>query len=224
MKRGLQLIGMLALIALASVVAYALHGYLSARADADRLAVEADRLIAEERGPDNLGPGRADQLLRVEDPGFYHHNGVDFTTAGSGLTTLTQSLGKRVGFRTFRPGMRKIRLVGYAMGLESKLNKRQILALYLDTVWMGRGRDGPINGFFKASQTVFGKQPAELTGHQFFTLLAVPIAPRTMTLTTPTSELVERTTRIERLLQGRCKPAGLRDVWLDACAVGQSLR
>jgi membrane peptidoglycan carboxypeptidase len=75
-----------------------------------------------------------------------------------------------------------------------------------------------MNGFFEASQAAFGKRPAELTQQQFFTMLAVPIAPRTMKLTAPTADLVERTARIERLLHGRCKPIGLRDVWLNACA------
>lgn len=74
----------------------------------------------------------------MEDPGFAEHDGVDFSTPGAGLTTITQSAAKRLAFETFRPGIGKIRQTGYAMGLESRLSKDQILALWLDTLEMGR--------------------------------------------------------------------------------------
>ena len=35
-----------------------------------------------------------DALLRVEDPSFYEHHGVDLHTPGQGLTTITQALVK----------------------------------------------------------------------------------------------------------------------------------
>jgi membrane peptidoglycan carboxypeptidase len=175
-------------------------------------------LLAAQRGPIDLGEGRIDQLLLVEDPGFWEHRGVDLTTKGAGLTTLSQSLSKEVGFQNFRPGIQKVRLIGYAIGLESRLSKQQILALYLNTIWMGRGPEGPLRGFFEASQVVFGRPPADLSPKQFLTLVAVPIAPRTMSLTAPGPALAERTRRIQRLVEGKCRPIGLRDVWLEGCA------
>jgi membrane carboxypeptidase/penicillin-binding protein PbpC len=144
----------------------------------------------------------------VDDPGFWAHSGADWTTPGSGLTTLTQSLGKHVGFVHFRPGLQKIRLVGYAMGLESELTKQQILALYLDTVWMGRGPSGPMVGMFNASEKVFGKPPSELNQHQFLTLVAVPISPRTLTLASPNSDLIERTIELSAWSEGNAGPSG----------------
>jgi membrane peptidoglycan carboxypeptidase len=108
--------------------------------------------------------------------------------------------------------------MGYAMGLESRLSKQQILALYLNTVWMGRGPNGPMAGYFATSSTIYGKQPSALSNREFMTLVAVPIAPRELTLAHPNQQLLERVTRIERLLQKRCRPTGLRDVWLDGCA------
>ena len=218
MKRVVYVFGALAVIMLVALLAYGLEGYISAREDARSLSLRADRLIAEHRGPDDLGPGRIDQLLIVEDPGFRTHGGADWTTPGSGLTTLTQSVGKQVGFNNFHPGLQKIRLIGYAIGLESVLSKPQILALYLDTVWMGRGPHGSMVGFFNASETVFGRAPSALNRHQFLTLVAVPISPRTLSLAAPTADLNERTARIERLIRRECRPAGLRDVWLKGCA------
>lgn len=218
MKRAAYFLDTVIVLIFVALLAYGVEGYFSARSDARSLGLRANKLIAEHRGPKDLGPGRIDQLLMVEDPGFWTHSGTNWTTPGSGLTTLTQSLGKRVGFENFRPGLQKIRLIGYAMGLESKLSKAQILALYLDTVWMGRGPSGSMVGMFNASEKIFGKPPSALNQHQFLTLLAVPISPRTLTLSPPNSALLDRTARIERLVERKCTPAGLRDVWLKGCA------
>ncbi len=203
---------------LAAVLAYAADGYFDAKQDSKSLGIRADRLIAEGRGGAGLGPGRIEQLLLVEDPGFERHSGVDLSTAGAGLTTLTQSVAKRVGFKRFRPGIRKIRLMGYAMGLERSLSKQQIIALYLATVEMGRGPRGWMTGFYEASHAIYGRSPAQLTDREFLSLAAVPIAPREFDLQRPNKALVRRVDRIERLAKGECKPAGLRDVWLAGCA------
>ena len=42
----------------------------------------------------DLPSGWKEIILKVEDPGFYEHNGVDLSTAGAGLTTITQGLVK----------------------------------------------------------------------------------------------------------------------------------
>jgi monofunctional biosynthetic peptidoglycan transglycosylase len=206
------------LVMFAAALAYGVDGYIDGRRDARLLARRADQLIARGRGAAGLGPGRIGQLLRVEDPGFERHSGVDLSTPGAGLTTLTQSVGKRVGFAHFRPGVRKIRLIGYAMGLERRLTKAQIAALYLDTVEMGRGPGGWMTGFYEASQRVYGRPPALLTEAEFLSLVAVPIAPRMFDLQHPNDALRTRVGRIQRLVRNQCRPAGLRDVWLKGCA------
>jgi hypothetical protein len=218
MNRAVYTFVILVGLVVLGVLAYGLTGYFAARSSAAVLGPRAIRLIAQHQGPADLGLGRAEQLLLVEDPAFMNHNGVDLGTPGSGLTTLSQSLGKRVGFSSFRPGIQKIRLIGYAMGLESKLSKQQILALYLDTVWMGPGPDRPIAGFFEASRLIYGRTPAALSDHEFLSLVAVPIAPRKFSLVARGPRLEERVSRIERLVSKKCRPSGLRDVWLDGCA------
>lgn len=205
-------------VILMSALAYAASGFFSARADAPELAARADALIAQGRGAEGLGPGRIDQLLMVEDPGFAGHSGIDFSTDGAGLTTVTQAVAKRVGFDEFRPGLRKIRLLGYAAGLETRLSKSQIVALFLDTSGMGRGPNGWMTGFYTASAQIYGRPPAELTEREFLTLVAVGIAPRNFDLLNGNAALAERVSRIERLVQKRCRPAGLNDVWLEGCA------
>ncbi|MET1112749.1 MAG: transglycosylase domain-containing protein [Allosphingosinicella sp.] len=206
------------LIIAATALAYGADGYFDARRDARRLGPRADGLMAQGRGGEGLGPGRLEQLLLVEDPGFEAHSGVDFSTPGAGLTSLTQSLGKRVGFASFRPGVRKIRLIGYALGLERSLTKAQIVALYLDTVEMGRGPNGRMVGFYEASRHIYGRPPHLLTEAEFLALVAVPIAPRMFDLQKPNEALRTRRARIQRLIGGQCRPTGLRDVWLEGCA------
>ncbi len=197
---------------------YGAKGYVDALDDTAALAVRADRLIAQNLGASGLGQGRMEQLLQVEDPGFWDHSGVDLTTAGAGITTMTQSLAKRVGFENWQPGIRKVRQTGYALGLEGRLSKSQIIALFLDTAEMGRGPDGWITGFFDASEAVFGRSVAELDDRDFLSLVAVLIAPARFDLTSDDPDLTQRVSRIERLISDSCYPKGLSDVWFDDCA------
>jgi len=205
-------------ILLAAALAYGADGYFDARKDALLLAPHADRLIAKGSGAAGLGPGRIEQLLLVEDPGFERHSGIDFSTSGAGLTTLTQGVGKHLGFTRFRPGVRKIRLIGYAMGLERGLTKAQIIALWLDTVGMGHGPNGWMTGFYEASRSIYGCPPHLLTEAEFLSLIAVPLAPAMFDLQRRNDALRTRVARIQRLVRGQCQPTGLRDVWLEGCA------
>jgi len=206
------------LLAALALFLYGFKGYYDAGRDSPALVARADRLIAANRGAAGLGPGRLERLLLVEDPGFWTHNGVDLTTPGSGLTTLTESLAKRLAFAHFRPGIGKIRQIGYAMGLERRLSKPQIVALFLDTAEMGPGRNGWMRGFYNASLETYGRPVAALDERQFLSLVAVLIAPRSFKLQGRDPRLQERVGRIERLVLKRCRPENLRDVWLEGCA------
>ncbi len=197
---------------------YGAIGYWDAVRHANEYANEADRIISEGRGPDALGAERLEQLIKVQDPGFWEHGGIDLTTEGAGLTTISQSLSKRLGFDAFRPGIGKIRQTGFAFGLEKSLDKDQILALWLDTVEMGRGPDGWMVGFFQASNDVYNRPPIELTDGEFHRLVAVLIAPGDYRLHEEDKALEERVSKIGRLLAGECAPTGLRDVLLEGCA------
>lgn len=216
-KLAKLLAGVLALL-LVGILLYGAKGYYDAISAAPTLAARADRLIAANRGMQALGADRATLLLAVQDPGFERHRGVDMRTPGAGMTSVTQSLSKRLAFDHFRPGIRKIRQTGYALGLERRLSKPQILALFLDTAEMGRGPNGWMKGFFSASREIYGRSPAELDRRQFLSLVAVMIAPGRFDLRRPDAALSERIARIERLLAGQCRPSGVRDVWLKDCA------
>lgn len=217
MKRALKFAGVLVGVLLMVVLAFGAKGYLDALSDADELRTKADGLIASGLGGAALGADNLAVLLRVEDPNFANHSGVDFSTPGAGLTTITQSVSKRLAFEEFRPGFGKIRQTGYALGLERRLSKDQILALWLDSLEMGNGPNGRMVGFHAASSTIFGKPPADLNATEFRRLVAVLIAPTSYDLTRADPTLDDRAARIERLIAGTCSPLGLQDVWLDGC-------
>lgn len=218
MRRVLKIgaVGMLLLVM--AILGYGAFGYWDAVGQFDAYAERANALIADGNGPSDLGAERLRQLILVQDPGYQDHRGVDFFTLGAGLTTISQSVSKRLGFDEFRPGIGKIRQTGFALGLESRLSKAQILALFLETVEMGRGVDGWITGFFDASARVYGRLPSDLSDAEFHRLLAVMIAPGNFRLIGEDDRLDDRTARIARLVAGDCKPSDQGDVWLEGCA------
>lgn len=199
------------------LVSYAATGYISGITQSGSHKERARNLIAAGKGADKLGADKLDLLLRVQDPGFYQHQGIDIKTSGAGLTTITQSLAKRLAFYEFKPGPRKIRQSTYAMALESKLAKAEILALFLETVPMGQGPDGWINGFFDASHGFYQKPPDALNRDQFIELISVMIAPSRLNPLKRDSEFLKRVQRIDQLDRGKCSPINNKDVWLLGC-------
>lgn len=217
-KAFAQVILQLILIAALGGAAYAGKAWIDAGRDARALRLQADELIAIGHSGAGLGAGRLNWLLTVQDPAFYAHSGVDLSTAGAGLTTVTQSLSKRVAFADFHGGLPKIRQTVYAMRLENLLTKEQIIALFLDTVPMGAGPQGWMIGFYSASAAVFTKPPSEISRSQFLTLVAVMIAPAQYDLLDYDAAVEERLRRITRLISGKCTASGQGDVWLAGCA------
>ena len=220
MIRFLKILFWLGVAALCAALLYGYLGYRDARADGPELAQRADALIAQGRSGEVLGMDRRALLLAVEDPAFGTHVGFDLTTPGAGATTITQSLSKREGFADFTPGLQKLRQTGYAVGLERALTKSQILALFLDSVPMGKGPDGTwIDGMFAASQAHFDAPPQAIALDDFTRLVAVMIAPARLSLAAPNAQTATRVARIDRLRAGQCQPDGHQDVWLEGCDI-----
>lgn len=217
MRRIFKIAAAALLLLFAGVLGYGAYGYFDALAASEELEARADSLLAENLGGSSLGQERYRQLLVVQDPAFEQHSGVDMTTAGAGITTVTQSLAKRVGFENFTPGIGKIRQTGYALGLETRLSKEQIMALWLDTLEMGRGPDGWVTGFHRMSEAVYGAAPDTIADDEYLSLLAVLISPGRYNLGTDDQALQDRTDRIRRLVSGECAANDNSDVWLEGC-------
>lgn len=156
-------------------------------------------------------------LLRVEDPSFRTHRGVDFETPGQGMTTITQALVKHLYFNNFAPGFAKIEQSLIArFVLDGAITKDEQLDLFLSLAYFGNENGQPVIGFRDAAMTYYGRALGELDRRQFLSLVAMLPAPNHLKPGTP--ENTERLRRIERMLDNQCTPSGWRDVWLDGCA------
>jgi membrane carboxypeptidase/penicillin-binding protein PbpC len=173
---------------------------------------------------DQLGARRMAMMLRVEDPGFFHHHGVDYATPGQGWTTLTQGLVKRLYFPGgFRPGFAKIEQSLIARFVfDPATTKHQQLDMYLSLASFGTQQGRAVTGFADAARTFYGKPLSALDDRQFLSLVAMPIAPNALDPVRHGPENAERVQRIVALLAGHCRPRGVGDVRYPDCAGGGS--
>lgn len=136
----------------------------------------------------DVDPGFVAQLIAFEDRRFFDHSGVDplaFLRAGwqairhgrivSGGSTLTMQVARLVTRRETKSVMGKLRQIRLALALERKLEKPDILELYLHLAPYG----GNVEGIRAASLRWFGKPPRRLTEAEAAALVALPQAPET---------------------------------------------
>jgi 1A family penicillin-binding protein len=126
-------------------------------------------------------------IVAVEDERFYSHKGVDPIGTGRALlrnvaagrvvqggSTLTQQLAKnlyRLG--TQRTLTRKLKEAVLTVKLEYTYSKTEILGMYWNTIYLGRGAYGAE----VAAQTYFGKSVRDVTLSEAALLAALPQAP-----------------------------------------------
>ena len=218
MGKALNGIGLTGLALIVGVFLYGGKGWYDAVQLADDFNRKANQLVSDGRGVESLTTQQLATLIKVQDPASYDHDGIDFSSKGAGITTLTQSLAKRLGFKDYTPGIGKIRQSGFALGLDSVLSKHQQVALFLDTAEMGKGPDGWITGFHNAADIIYQKPVAQLSENEFNSLVAVLIAPSRLKLSEPDAALNERVARITKLAHEKCEPNNFNDVWLEGCA------
>ena len=149
-----------------------------------------------------------DILIKVQDPGFYSHNGVDVKTPGAGWTTITQSLAKFFYFKDFQPGWRKIPQTIYArFALHPKVAKEQQLDLFINIIGFGNGK----KGIFSASKYYYNKKPDELTRDEYISLIAIINNPEMLNPKDNPDANNERVTRIKKYLNGEYVPKSVFD-------------
>ncbi|HEU4464394.1 MAG TPA: transglycosylase domain-containing protein [Gemmatimonadota bacterium] len=182
----------------------------------------AEEEVVEPLDADDLPAGRIEDLLAVEDPGFFDHRGIDVSTPGAGWTTITQGLAKDLYFDAFRPGpLAKLEQSLAALVLDARIPKERQLALFLGGAYLGESDEGAVNGFGPAARAWLGKDVRELDRREFLSLVAMAIGPNEYGISSRPAQNAERVARIERLLAGRCRPSGWRDVTYERCATGR---
>jgi membrane carboxypeptidase/penicillin-binding protein len=178
-------------------------------------------------------------LLRVEDPAFRKHKGLDPFTPGQGRVTLTRALARTlylyrydlggvagVGQQLFRfvdkfTGPANLAPDAMALVLNARVSKDRQLRLFLQHVYMGNRNGQPVYGFADAARAYFGKRVGELTRRYVIVLVAMMVDPNQFHPTLHPDALGERVLRIERLLRRQCKPRGVRDAYYADCAAAR---
>ena len=134
----------------------------------------------------DVAPSLIRALLATEDTTFWTNPGVSFEGIArsvlvdiasgrfvEGGSTLTQQLVRDELLTLQKSLPRKLEEMDLAIALTRLDPKREILALYLNEVYLGHGA----YGIFAASETYFGRTPAELTPAQATLLAGLPAAP-----------------------------------------------
>ena len=123
--------------------------------------------------------------LASEDADFYKHRGVDpeafaratykniFTDEQQGGSTITQQLIKNTYLSSERTIPRKLKEMSYAILLENKFSKDEILERYLNEVYYGQQSYGVAD----AAKTYFGKTVNQLTLGEATMIAGLPSAP-----------------------------------------------
>ena len=125
-------------------------------------------------------------FIAAEDLRFYSHNGIDLYriagalrsnlksgTLAEGASTITQQLAKLTHLSSQKTFRRKAEEIYIAFQIERQYSKEEILEMYLNTVYFGRGA----YGIQAAAQAFFGIDASDLSIAQSTSLAASIKAP-----------------------------------------------
>lgn len=138
--------------------------------------------VSIEQVPQNL----IDAFVSIEDKRFYEHSGVDWRrsiSAGAnyflkfngsyGGSTITQQLIKNVTQKDEYTFQRKIQEIFWALDLESKMEKDEILGMYLNIINLSQG----CYGVQAASKYYYSKDVSELSLSECACIAAITNSP-----------------------------------------------
>ncbi len=140
------------------------------------------KYVSYEEVPNNL----KNAFISIEDKRFEKHNGVDwFRTFTAGMnyylkfshsyggSTITQQLIKNVTDKDDYTFQRKIQEIFWALDLESKMDKKEILGLYMNIINLSQG----CYGVGAASEYYFSKNVSELSLSECACIAAITNSP-----------------------------------------------
>ncbi|UPT74629.1 MAG: PBP1A family penicillin-binding protein [Elusimicrobiota bacterium] len=142
------------------------------------LVVELSAGRSERREPaewEQLPPALKDAVVATEDKRFWTHHGLDLRAMarallsnlrGGGLqgaSTITQQLSKNLFLSPRRTFSRKLAEAGLSLYLEMRLDKKRILTLYLNHIYLGQDGPSSVMGARSAARHYFSKDVADLS-------------------------------------------------------------
>lgn len=135
---------------------------------------------------DDVSTDYKNAVVAIEDHRFYTHSGIDILSIirstyvnfriksfEYGASTITQQVGRLMYFTQEKSPTRKFAEIFVAFELEKNYSKDEILELYLNLMYFGKG----CYGINDASKGFFDKSPKELTFYEATYLAGLPNAP-----------------------------------------------
>ncbi|MDD5392140.1 MAG: penicillin-binding protein 1A [Thiothrix sp.] len=150
-------------------------------------------------------------FLDIEDARFYDHGGVDFKgvaralysaastgETSQGASTITMQLARNSFLNAERTFDRKLKETLLAFRIEQELNKKEILELYLNKIYLGKSAYGVAS----AAETYYGKPLGQLTLAQYAMIAGLPKAPsRYNPIVNPDRAMQRRNYILQRMLE-----------------------
>lgn len=134
----------------------------------------------------NMPPDLINALVATEDQNFWDHGGIDYVAIVraaitdllkreivSGASTITMQLAKNTFLTSEKTFRRKLKEVVLSYRIERSLTKEEILEMYLNRIYLGKGAFG----VEMASQRYFDKSVRDLTLPEAAMLAGLPKAP-----------------------------------------------
>lgn len=134
-------------------------------------------------------PQMVQAILASEDDRFFEHPGVDYQgilraavelaktgNKSQGGSTITMQVARNFFLTPEKSFMRKINEIVLSLNIESELSKEEILALYMNKIFLGQRS----YGFAAAAQTYFGRPIDQLSVDEYALLAGLPKAPSTL--------------------------------------------
>lgn len=192
----------------------------------------------QETTPAALSPRQAAILLRIEDPTFYSHPGLSLAD-GQGVATISSALAREFFLegrqldgtkgllqRFYRRVFDCCKRVDFgrditALVLDARLPKERQLAMYVQSVYMGRHEGRQVRGLAQAAQAYFGKPLAQLDDAESAGLVAMIKAPNAYHPEREPTAYALRLARVQAVLDGTCRPAGWFDTDYAHCAAAK---
>ncbi len=146
----------------------AVQAFIADENIAPSLLTENGVVVTYDEIPDSLKKA----VVAVEDKRFFNHTGIELSSIGrafvrnmeageivEGGSTITQQLAKNLFLTQDKVLKRKIIEAIYAVKLEMRYSKEEILEMYLNVIYFGHGT----YGCEMASRLYFGKHVTDLT-------------------------------------------------------------
>lgn len=158
-------------------------------------------------------------LIKIEDPTFYDHSGLDISN-GQGLTTITSAVARMVFLGDHQLGGVRGSLQSFYRGvfncckridfgrdvmalvLDSHLSKQDQLNIFLSNVYLGSSDGTGVVGFENAAAGYYDKEVFELTDDEFLGIVAMLIAPNYYHPEKNPEILAQRVKRVMAVVKG----------------------